>query len=185
MQSQTSDNQQPTQPDQETSCNVERSKTLPLGMAWWEVSAIALAFFLISCIALPNYFRYLDFMRGHESSARLTLIANCLKYIADQNQTKPGEKICELFDLNETLELAQRHIYTKMNIGAARALFLKIGAEPDCPGGGDYSVTLNLDVQGNIIEPTSTLAFGPKGDFYRKNSLYVADMSKVDGKIGL
>ncbi len=185
MQSQIGDNEQSIQTTQEQPFNVDESQTLPLGMAWWEIGAISLTFILIASVALPNYFRYLDFMRGHESAARLTLIANCLKYMADQNQTKPGEKICELFDLNETLELAQRRIYTKMNIGAARALFLKIGAEPDCPGGGDYIVNLNLDAQGNIIEPTSTLAFGPKGDFYRKNGLYVADMSQVNGDIGL
>ena len=155
------------------------------GFAVWEIGAVALAFILIVFIAIPSYFNYLDFVRGKESSARLTLIANCLKYLSDQNQTKPGEKICALFDLNETLEMAQRQIYTKMNIGAERALFLKIGAEPDCPGGGDYVVNLYMGADGNIVEPTCTLAFGSKGDYYREHGLYVADMTQVDGDLGL
>ncbi|MGC9326960.1 MAG: hypothetical protein ACP5I1_04960 [Candidatus Hinthialibacter sp.] len=161
------------------------TKNLPWGMSWWELVAIGLSFVLIAFVALPGYFRYLDYMRGKESSARLTLIANCLKYLADQNQTQPGEKICELFDLNETLELAQRRIYTEMNIDAERALFLKLGAEPDCPGGGDYVVNLYMKADGSIPEPTCTLAFGSNREYYLKNGLYVADMSQVDGKIGL
>ncbi|MBN2327448.1 MAG: hypothetical protein JXR73_09865 [Candidatus Omnitrophica bacterium] len=161
------------------------SKNLPFGMDWWELAAVVLSFILIAFVAIPGYFRYLDNVRGKESSARLTLIANCLKYLADQNHTQPGEKICELFDLNETLELAQRHIYTKMNIDAERALFLKLGAEPDCPGGGDYVVNLYLKADGSIPEPTCTLAFGSKRDYYLKHGLYIADMSKVDGNIGL
>lgn len=162
-----------------------KTRNLPFGMAWWEAGAIVLSFILITYIAIPGYFRYLDYVRGKESSNRLTLIANCLKYLADQNKTKPGEKICEIFDLNETLEMAQRQIYTKMNIDAERAIFLKIGAEPDCPGGGDYGVNLFLGADGNIVVPTCTLVYGPKGDYYKKNGLYIADMSKVNGDLGL
>lgn len=163
----------------------EPASDLPFGMTWWELCVIVISFVLIAVVAIPSYFRYLDNVRGKESANRLTLIANCLKYLADQNKTKAGEKICEIFDLNETLEMAQRHIYTKMNIDADRAIFLKVGAEPDCPGGGDYVVNLFLGADGNIVEPTCTLAFGPKSDYYRKNGLYIADMSKVDGNIGI
>lgn len=155
------------------------------GMESWEILAISLTFVLIAFFAIPRYFDYLNTVRGRESANRLTLIANCLKYLADQNQTQPGAKICELFDLNETLELAQRAIYSKLNISAERASFLKLGAEPDCPGGGDYVVNLFLDANGKIVEPTCTLVAGSKGDYYRKRGLYVADMSKVDGKIGI
>lgn len=165
--------------------DLEENRSILFGMEWWELGVIALSIGLIVFVAIPGYFNYLDQMRGKESSNRLTLIANCLQYLANQNQTQPGKKICELFDLNETLEMAQRHIYSKMNIAAERAIFLKVGAEPDDPGGGDYVVNLYLKADGSIVEPTCTLAYGPKGDYYREHGLYVADMSKVDGKIGV
>jgi len=176
------------QPETELSVNPHypaQSLEKNRGMENWEILAIALAIVLIAFFAIPRYFNYLDNIRGKESANRLTLIANCLQYLANQNQTQPGAKICELFDLNETLELAQRVIYSKMNISAERALFLKLGAEPDCPGGGDYVVNLFLGADGKIIEPTCTLVAGSKGKYYRKRGLYIADMSKVDGKIGI
>lgn len=153
----------------------------------WEIVALALSFILIAFVAIPNYFGYLDTVRGKESSNRLTLLANCLKYLAIQNQTKPGEKICELFDLNEVLELAQRKIYERSEISSEDALFFKVGAEPDCPGGGDfiYEPSMFLGPDGNIIEPLNTKVLGPKGEYYRSKGLYVADMSKVDGNIGI
>lgn len=151
----------------------------------WEIGAIALSFCLIAFVAIPQYFKYQEIMRGRECAKRLTLFANCLKYLADKNHTKPGERICELFDLNETLELAQRLAHEKAQLGAQKALFFKVGAEPDCPAGGDYSYSLDLGADGNIIPPTCSHTTGPSKEFYIQNGLCMADMSKVDGKIGL
>ncbi|HOJ62652.1 MAG TPA: hypothetical protein PK878_20445 [bacterium] len=151
----------------------------------WEIIAIALSFCLIAFVALPSYFKYLEIMRGRECSKRLTLFANCLKYLAEKNHTQPGERICELFDLNETLEMAQRLAYEKAQLGSQKALFFKVGAEPDCPAGGDYTYSLTLGADGNIVLPTCSHTTGPNKDFYIQNGLCTVDVSKVDGKIGL
>ncbi len=163
----------------------KRKPKILFGLEPWEIVVLAISAFLVFCVAIPNYFEYLEYKRGKESTLRLTLLANSLKYLADKNETKPGEKICEIFDLNETLEIAQRHIYDNASVRIPPNLYFRYGIEPDCPAGGDYSCSLYLGADGNIIEPTSTLAWGPDGEYYRERGLCVADMDKVNGDIGL
>lgn len=147
----------------------------------WEIGALVIAFLLIALVAMPNYFNSLEELRGQECSERLTLVANCLKYLADQNETKPNEKICELFDLNEILTLAQGVTY---QLGETNAwLYYKVGAEPDCAGEGDHHVSLYLGADGQIVAPTCTLGSGPEGKVFREKGLHVCDMARVDGNI--
>ena len=127
-------------------------------------------------------FTALETLRGKECSRRLLLVANCLKALAQQNGTKPGEKICEPLDLNYALDVAQGAMSIKGDFTYIPAFF-RFGTEPDCPGIGDHVYNLNLDENGNIIPPRCTRIDGPRGEYFREHNLHVCDLSKVDGKI--
>ena len=160
----------------------QKSPALLFGLYVWEVVVLALCFMLLAGIAIPNYFKALEAMRGTECSSRLTLVGNCLKYLADRNGTKPGEKICELFDLNETLELAQGG--SLINIGSSVPFYYRVGAEPDCPGTGNHGISLYLAADGQIVAPTCTRAFEPKlGAYFKERGLHFCNLSKVTGDI--
>jgi len=176
-------NSYPPQPSALTSTGKGGTSTFQI--CKWEIAVIAFSIALILFVAVPNYVNYLDSMRGHECSVRLTLIANCLQYLAERNKTKPGETICAVFDLNEFLELAQRKAYSKASIQATTSLFLKIGAEPDCVAGGDYTVDFTLGEDGNIIYPVCSRSQGSNAEYHKKHGICVVDETKVDGKIGL
>jgi hypothetical protein len=152
-------------------------------MQLWEIVALVVAFSLIAFVALPNYFDSLEAMRGRECSDRLTLVANCLTYLAKQNNTQPGEKICELFDLNEVLALAQGVTY---QLGETNTwLYYKVGAEPDCAGEGDHTVSLYLGADGEIVEPTCSIAHGEDGEYYQNRGLHTCNLANVTGEIGI
>ncbi len=166
--------------EQEQNPEVGRKQFLKLEK--WEIVLLALSFILIVFFALPNYFYALGDLRGRECTKRLTLLADCLQYLADKNETKPGKKICELFDLNELLEQAQGGGSVKIHSSSDLPLYFKIGTEPDCPEpDGDYELSLFLDEEGNIIPPTCSEAQGQYGEYFREHGLHVVDMSKVDG----
>lgn len=149
----------------------------------WEYGALGLAFALIAFVAIPNYLNSLDEFRGKECSARLTRVANCLTFLAQQNQTQPGEKICELFDLNEMLALDQGVTY---QLGETNLwLYYKLGAEPDCAGEGDHQVSLVLGKDGRVAVPTCTLVDEAHRKEYQQRGLHTCDVSKVTGEINL
>ncbi|MBI1386909.1 MAG: hypothetical protein GC154_00490 [bacterium] len=153
-------------------------------LSMWELAALGMAFVLIVFVSIPNFFHALGELRGKECSRRLTLAANCLKYLAVKNNTQPGEQICQLFDLNQLLEQVQRG--GSFLGGTGRMIvYYKIGVEPDCAGEGDHSVDLIMGPNGEVPVPKCSLADGPEGDYYRENGLHVADVSKVTGDIGL
>ena len=145
----------------------------------WEIGVLIAAFCLASFIAIPNFYYSLEDFRGEHCSKRLTLAANCLKYLAKTNGTKPGQKICELFDLNQLLATEQGVTYVDKNINYW--FFYKIGAKPDCASDGFHTINLTLGADGNIIEPTCSYGFGSKGEHFRKKGLHTCDMTKVDG----
>lgn len=147
----------------------------------WEIWVLLLSFCLIAFVAIPNFYNSLEDFRGKFCSKRLTLVANCLKYLAKTNKTKPGEKICELFDLNQVMAKAQGVNYVDKNINTW--FFLKVGAKPDCASDGSHTVNLNLGADGEIIAPTCTYAFGPKGEHFRKKGLHTCNLSKVTGEL--
>ncbi len=152
-----------------------------LGLELWEIGVLAIAVGLIAFVAIPNYFYSLKEMRGQECSSRLTLLANCLKYLAEENNTQPGEKICEQFDLNELLERVQMRTDEQSFTIPRGGWYYKVGAEPDCADVGDHYYTLTLGADGEIVPPTCTLGTEEN----RKLGLHVCDMSKVDGKLDL
>ncbi|RJP24387.1 MAG: hypothetical protein C4527_18925 [Candidatus Omnitrophota bacterium] len=149
-----------------------------LGLELWEIGAILLAISLIAFVAIPNYFYTLKELRGNECSSRLTLLANCLQYLADKNETKPGEKICEQFDLNELLEQVQN----KQSFALAQGgWYYKVGAEPDCAGVGDHHYSLYLGADGSIVTPTCTMGTETNVEL----GLHACDLTKVTGKLGI
>ncbi|MBZ0256094.1 hypothetical protein K8I31_08535 [bacterium] len=150
----------------------------------WELAALGIAFALIIFFAIPNFFGALSNLRGEECSRRLTLAANCLQYLADQNQTKPGEQICQLFDLNQLLERAQRG-GSLLSSSGRYIVFYKIGVEPDCADIGDHQVTLTLGPDGKVVPPTCSLARGESGEKYRRKGLHVCNMEEVTGDLGI
>ncbi len=150
------------------------------GLEIWEIGAIFIALSLIAFVAIPNYFYALKELRGEECSSRLTMLANCLQYLADKNETKPGEKICEQFDINELLEQVQG---STMDVFTAHqgGWFYKVGAEPDCADVGDHSYSLYLGADGQIIPPTCSLG----SESNQELGLHTCDMSKVTGELGI
>ncbi|MEW6238505.1 MAG: hypothetical protein AB1656_24225 [Candidatus Omnitrophota bacterium] len=156
----------------------EEKRTI-LGLQLWEIVCLAISALLIALIAIPNYFDALFMWRGVECSARLTLAANCLTYLANKNHTKPGEKICELFELNEIMEKSQGGAVIRLD--KSNPPYFKLGAEPDCIDVGDYKYSLILGQDGKIVIPTCSLGEGPAGEKNRKRSLHICDVSKVDG----
>jgi len=179
------DNMQEEMGDSHENKTQESGKTktgIPfLNLKKWEVILLGLAFFLIAFVAMPNYFHALETLRGESCSAKLTLLANCVQHLANQNDTQPGKKVCELFDLNELLEQVQGGGSINLQEGDL-PMYFKIGTEPDCPEpSGDYTVELFLDEEGNIIPPRCSLAQGEDGEYFVENGLHVANMNKVDG----
>jgi len=150
-----------------------------LGLELWEVVCLIISALLIALIAIPNYFDALFMWRGVECSSRLTLAANCLTYLANKNHTKPGEKICELFELNEVMEKAQGGSVVRLD--KSNPPYFKLGAEPDCVDVGDYTYSLFLGQDGKIVIPTCSLGEGPEGEKNRERGLHVCDLSKVNG----
>jgi hypothetical protein len=150
----------------------------------WEIAALGIAFTLVIFFSIPNFFGALSDLRGEECSRRLTLAGNCLQYLAEQNQTKPGEQICQLFDLNQLLERAQRG-GSLLSSSGRYIVFYKIGVEPDCADVGDHQVNLTLGKDGKIIPPTCSLAEGENGERYRSKGLHVCDMEAVTGDLGI
>lgn len=149
----------------------------------WEISALSLAFVLIIFGAIPNFFGALSDLRGEECSRRLTLAANCLQNLANINETKPGEQICQLFDLNQLLENAQRG-GSLLSSSGRYIVFYKIGVEPDCADVGNHKVTLTLGADGKIVPPVCSLAEGDDGEEYRSKGLHVCNMENVTGNLG-
>ena len=160
----------------------QRSNPSFLGLDFWELGVLGLSIVLLAGVALPNYFKALEELRGKDCTKNLTLLANCLQYLADKNGTKPGEKICEIFDLNEALEKVQIGWETTLNYHV-NTTFYKIGSEPDCADVGDHSYSLLLGEDGKVVPPTCSLASGKKREWYKKNMLHVCDTTKVNGKI--
>ncbi len=149
-----------------------------------EIIALGIAFVLVIFFAVPNFFGALSDLRGEECSRRLTLAANCLQHLAIKNQTKPGEQICQLFDLNQILERVQRG-GSLISTSGRYIVFYKIGVEPDCADTGNHKVTLTLGDDGKIIPPVCSLAEGDDGETYRQNKLHVCLMEHVTGDLGL
>ncbi|MDP8245393.1 MAG: hypothetical protein P9L94_15015 [Candidatus Hinthialibacter antarcticus] len=150
----------------------------------WEVIALTLAFVLIVFGAIPNFFGALSDLRGEECSRRLTLAGNCLQNLANKNDTKPGEQICQLFDLNQLLENTQRG-GSLISSSGRYIVFYKIGVEPDCADVGNHQVTLTLGADGKIVPPVCSLAQGEDGEKYRSKGLHVCDIEHVTGDLGL
>ena len=119
----------------------------------FEIGASLLAFLIIVGVTIPNFFGALKNLRGSECSSRLRLVAECMHDLVIKNYTKPGETICSTFDLNDQLlERQDRATHS-----------VRIGAEPDCPDIGEFSVNLTLSADGSIVMPTCSL--GVNGDF--------------------
>ncbi len=117
-----------------------------------EIIVLAVSFCLVAFVAIPSFLQALYEIRGRECSARLELIYNILADIAEERGTKPGEEICQEFDINVRLDQMKA--------------FIKVGAEPDCPDVGDFVVNLRLGEDGRPIPPTCTL--GDRPDSIRK-----------------
>lgn len=149
-------------------------------LAPWELGALGLAFCLIVFGTIPNFFGALSELRGEECSRRLTLAGNCLKHLAIQNQTEPGGKICEVFDLNQLLERVQRG-GSYLGGSGTTVVYYKINVEPDCADAGDHSVSLILGDDGEIVPPSCSMA----DDDFAARGLHVCDMSQVTGDLGL
>ncbi len=162
----------------------EQAKKEPRGILFgleiWEIAVIALSIFLILFVAIPNYFGALSMMRGQECSRRLLLVANSLKYLAVQNQVKPGEKICEPLELNQTLDLAQGALKIEGSMEYVPAFF-RYGTEPDCSDGGDFNVNFYLGEDGEIVPPTCNRFDEIGADYCREHNMHFCDMSQVDG----
>jgi hypothetical protein len=76
------------------------------------------------------------------------LIYSILSDIARERGTKPGEEICKTFDINVRLDRMRS--------------FFMVGAEPDCPDGGDFEVNTTLGPDGRPIPPRCTLGDQPE-----------------------
>ena len=108
-----------------------------------EVIALCVAFCLVAIVAVPSFLSALNELRGRECSNRLALIYEILSDIAKERGTKPGEEICQAFDLNVRLD--------------QKKAFIKVGAEPDCPDAGDFIIDLHLGPDGKPIPPKCAL----------------------------
>lgn len=149
----------------------------------WEIGALLAAFGLIAFVAVPNYFKSLDSLRGTACSRKITMLADCLQYLADKNDTQPGERICEEFDLNELLEQVQTGSVAHATHGDL-PMYYKIGAEPDCPDpNGDHIVSLILNEDGTIPVPQCSLTEGVHGEYYRSRGWHTCNMEMVDGNL--
>lgn len=167
----------------------QRKKGLFKGISLkpWELGLLLLSFILVAFMAVPNFLHALAELRGQECNNRLVLLANCLEVLAERNNTQPGEKICELFDLNEMLIAAQRGSFVQTERERA-TVFYKIGAEPDCPdihGEHHFEKSLYLGEDGNIVLPTCSLAEGEAGRANRERGWHVCDPDQVTGELKL
>jgi len=131
---------------------------------------------------VPNYFGALETMRGQECSRRMMLIANSLKYLAEKNNTQPGEKICEPLELNQALDLAQGALAISGNMVYIPAFF-RYGTEPDCADNGDFIINFTMGENGKIIQPACSKYQGNRVDYFLESGMHYCDMSKVDGEI--
>lgn len=191
----------PIDPERDAAIDSDRQtrSTLPVtqvdenkrsSFAWlkrWETGVLLLSFFLIVFVAIPNFLHALTDFRGVECSNRLTLMANALKFLAERNNTQPGEQICELFELNELLVQIQRGSFIALQ-QARFTTYYKAGSDPDCPnihGKHIFEQSLILGEDGEIVPPQCALAHGPRGEFFRKRGWHVCDMSRVTGEIEL
>lgn len=158
------------------------TKGFMFGMDAWEIILIAISIFLITFIALPNYFSSLSMRRGQECSRRMLLVADCLKYLAVKNQIPPGGKICEPLELNQALDLAQGALKVEGNMEYVPAFF-RYGTKPDCSDGGDMIVNFNLDENGQVVTPTCTRYHEIGDEYCTYYRMHLCDMSKADGII--
>ncbi len=158
--------------------NQSKTTNTFFGLALWEIIALALSVVLIAFIAIPNYFSALETLRGRECSHRLTLMADCLTYLAERHDTQPGEQICELFELNELLERVQGGEMIRFDTSIPA--YYKVGAEPDCIDVGDHQYSLILGEDGKVQPPTCTLGDEPR---FENTDLHQCDMSLVDGEL--
>lgn len=159
------------------------SRGVLFGLHLWELVALGVSIIMLIGVAMPYYFDALATLRGRECSNRLTLVANCLAYLAEENGTKPGEQICHEFQLNELLERVQGGELIRFDQKSPP--YFKVGAEPDCVDVGDHTYHLRLGEDGKIIPPTCSLAEGEEGERNRRRGLHVCDMEQVNGKLEL
>ncbi|MFH1737537.1 MAG: hypothetical protein ABIH23_00925 [bacterium] len=132
----------------EPSASTDRDQTPParrqgLHLSTGESIALLVAFCMIAVVAVPNFLNALYELRGRECTHRLHLIYDILSDFAKERQTKPGESICQAFDVNVRLD--QMHA------------FIKLGAEPDCPDTGDFIVDFHLGPDERPIPPKCAL----------------------------
>ncbi len=125
----------------------QQPKKRALNLSRGEIVVLVVSFCLIAFVAIPNFLRALYEIRGRECSARLELIYNILCDIAEERRTRPGEEICQEFDINVRLDQMKA--------------FIKVGAEPDCPDAGDFIVDFHLGEDGKPIPPKCTLGDRP------------------------
>ena len=119
----------------------------PKGRKLFEAGAIVLSVLIVAGISIPSFFGTLKDVRGRECSNRLRLITECLYELAMERNTKPGEQICSLFELNDRmLEKQDRATHA-----------VRIGAEPDCADSGDFEVDLFMCEDGSIPLPKCSL----------------------------
>jgi hypothetical protein len=162
---------------------IMKNKEFMKKMRPWEIGALIVAFSLVAFVALPSYLDSLSDLRGKDCATKLTLVANCLQFLAEKNGTQPGEKICETFDLNEILALAQGVTY---QVGETnRWLYYKVGANPDCLDGGAHEISLILGEDGKVQIPTCSLMDSEKGEDFRAKGLHVCDIANVTSEIGI
>lgn len=146
-----------------------------------EWGALIFSFVLIAFFAIPNFLEARHELQSDECVRRLTLMADCLKYLAIQNNTQPGEKVCELFDLNTIILAHQRGAFVELVGESEQTLYYQVGAEPDCPNlNGEHVFSLFLDENGDIVPPRCTLC-AEDDEYAIERGWCVADMSQVDG----